>query len=293
MNRTPKIDVIRQLRSEVGFGCPVHGCANPYLEWHHFDPPWHIENHHNPEGMIALCAQHHKQADGGAYTNEQLHILKKDVVHAEQVRGQFNWLRNDLLAVVGGVFYYETLKVLQIDSYDIVWFTRDTDGYLRLNIKMLSILAKERAVIEENIWMNIGSPEDLSSPPQGKELRIDYSNGDHLFVKFLVINSAEEAYKKYQNDTLLNSKDIKFPITVVEINYKIGGTGIEFKPSGTNINTNSIKGGFVSHCGTGMSISTDLVFRQNPSLLPYQANSRLEPCPCGSRRRFKHCHGML
>lgn len=293
MNRAPKIDVIRQLRNEVGFGCPVHGCANPYLEWHHFDPPWHIRNHNNPEGMIALCVQHHKQADGGAYTNEQLHAFKKDAVHAEQVKGQFNWLRNDLLAVVGGVFYYETLKVLQVDGHDIVWFTRDTDGYLRLNIKMLSILAKERAVIEENLWKNIGDPKDLSSPPQGKELRIDYSNGDHIFVKFLVMNSSEQAYKKYKNNALLNSEDIKFPITVVEINYKIGGTGIEFRPSGTHINTNSIKGGLISHCGAGMSINTGLVFRQNPSLLPYQATSRLEPCPCGSGMRFKHCHGLL
>jgi hypothetical protein len=95
MNRNPKIDVVRQLRNEVGFGCPVYGCANPYLEYHHFDPPWHIENHHNPEGMIALCTQHHKQADGGAYTNEQLHAMKNDSAHAEEVRGQFNWLRRN------------------------------------------------------------------------------------------------------------------------------------------------------------------------------------------------------
>ena len=293
MNRTPKIDVIRQLRNEVGFGCPVHDCANPYLEWHHFDPPWHIENHYNPEGMIALCTHHHKQADGGAYTNDQLHALKKDTVHAEKVRGQFNWLRNDLLAVVGGVFYHETLKILQIDSHDIIWFTRDENDYLRLNIKMLSVLSQERAIIEENIWKNIGDPEDLSSPPQGKELRIDYSNGDHLFVKFSIVESAEQAYKKYKNERILNSNIIKFPITVIEVNYKIGGTGIEFKPSGTTINTNSIKGGFISHCGIGMSINTGLVFRQNPSLLPYQAKSRLEPCPCGSNIRFKHCHGLL
>lgn len=293
MNRNPPIDVIRKLRNEVGFGCPIDECANPYLEWHHFDPPWHVEKHHNPEGMIALCTTHHKRADGGAYTKEQLMAFKNNKAHAEKVRGQFDWLRNDLLAVVGGNCYYETLKVLQIDGNDVVWFNRDEDGYLRLNVKMLSVLAEERAIIEDNIWTNIGSPTDMNSPPQGKELRIDYVNGDHLFVKFMVMQTAEQAYRKYKNEHLLNSSDVKFPITVVEVNYKIGGTGIEFKPSGTSIQTNSFKGSFISHCGAGMVISTGLVFRQNPSLLPYKPESRLSPCPCGSGLRFKHCHGLL
>ncbi|WP_290437550.1 HNH endonuclease signature motif containing protein [Aeromonas caviae] len=61
------------LREEVGFGCPVKDCGNPYLEYHHFDPPIHIGPHNDPKGMIALCAQHHKKADGNAYTVEQLH----------------------------------------------------------------------------------------------------------------------------------------------------------------------------------------------------------------------------
>jgi len=293
MNRTPPIDVVRELRNEVGFGCPVGECANPYLEWHHFDPPWHIENHHNPEGMIALCTHHHKKADGGAYTNDQLNAFKNNKAHAEKVKGQFDWLRNDLLAVVGRICYYETLKVLQIDGNDIVWFKRDEEGYLRLNIKMLSILPRERALIEDNIWTNIGDPKDINSPPQGKELRIDYENGDHLFVKFLIMKTAAQAYKKYKNDALLDNEDIKFPITVVEVNYVIGGTGIEFRPSGTSIQTNSFKGGFISHCGTGMSINTGLTYRQNPSLLPHHPVSRVRPCPCGSGIRFKHCHGLL
>jgi hypothetical protein len=42
--RRPPMDVIRLLRSEVGFCCPVEGCGNPYLTWHHFDPPRRVEN---------------------------------------------------------------------------------------------------------------------------------------------------------------------------------------------------------------------------------------------------------
>lgn len=293
MNRVPPIDVIRELRSEVGFGCPVAGCANPYLEWHHFDPPWHIKNHHNPAGMIALCTSHHKKADGGAFTKEQLRQFKENKVQAEMVRGQFEWLRNDLLAVVGGFCYHETLRVLQLDGRDIIWFRRDEEGYLRLNVRMVSIRAAERALIEDNVWMNIGEPTDLHSPPQGKELRIDYDNGDHLFVKFLVVDTAQEAYERYQTAALLQDNEIKFPLTVVEVNYKVGGSDIELRSPGTNIRTNTFKGGFISHGGVGMAINTELVFRENPSRLPYVPELRIHSCPCGSGLRFKHCHGSL
>ena len=63
--------------------------------------------------------------------------------------------------------------------------------------------SKERAIIEDNIWTNIGDPMDMNSPPQGKELRIDYANGDHLFVKFMVMQTAEQAYKNIKTNTLL------------------------------------------------------------------------------------------
>jgi len=77
MDRTPPVEVRRALRREVGFGCPVSGCANPYLEYHHFDPPWRTHEHHDPLGMIALCAEHHKKADAGAFTLSQLRALKQ------------------------------------------------------------------------------------------------------------------------------------------------------------------------------------------------------------------------
>jgi hypothetical protein len=74
--RDPYRDVKRRLRREVGFTCPVEGCGNPYLTWHHFDPPWRVEHHHRPEGMIALCLEHAAQADNDAFTHDQLRALK-------------------------------------------------------------------------------------------------------------------------------------------------------------------------------------------------------------------------
>jgi hypothetical protein len=75
------------------------------------DPPWRDEEHHNPNGMIALCAEHHRKADAGAFTVEQLKQMKR--MAAREVTGRFDWLRNEVLAIVGGNFYHETPVIFQ------------------------------------------------------------------------------------------------------------------------------------------------------------------------------------
>ncbi|MDR6982744.1 hypothetical protein J2X32_001362 [Rheinheimera pacifica] len=243
------------LRREVGFGCPVNGCGNPYLEYHHFDPPVSVRAHNEPQGMIALCAHHHKKADGGAFTTEQLHALKLDKANAEFVKGSLDWLRRDLLAVVGGVFYYETPKIIVIDDHEVVSLKRDDEGYLRLSINMLSLKAEERLVVKDNSWENIGNPVDLRSPPQGKELEVKYANGDYLYIRFSELNSPNEATKRYKNDLFENNKNIIFPITVVEVNMTIGGTNIQLSPESTAFGGGNISGGFMSNCNCGILLN--------------------------------------
>lgn len=294
MSRKPPAEVARTLRSEVGFGCPVPGCGNPYLEWHHFDPPYADEQHHRPEGMIALCAEHHKKADAGAYTKAQLSAFKANRANAEMVRGAFEWLRNDLLAVVGGILYHETLRPLVVDGQNIVWFNRDTDGYLRLNVRLPSLTAEPRAIIEDNVWTNIGAPKDLRSPPSGKSLEITYPSGDRLTVEFFELGSAEEAFARYQSEALRNRDHLRYPLTSVEINLTIAGAGITLSPRGTTLpNNNQFRGGFISRCEIGFSLNLGLPWRHNTQLSVVPRFPRNAPCPCKSGFRYKFCHGVV
>src|SRR5260221_10290048 len=131
MNRTPPKRVRRTLRHEVGFGCPVPGCGNPYLTWHHFDPPWEVQEHHNAEGMIALCEEHHNKADAKAFTVDQLRQFKRDApATAKDVEGRFDWLRHRVLAVVGGNFYYENSVIFKYQNRPVIWFKRDDKDHL-------------------------------------------------------------------------------------------------------------------------------------------------------------------
>lgn len=294
MSRTPPVNVVRSLRAEVGFGCPVPGCGNPYLEWHHFDPPYADEAHHRPEGMIALCAEHHKKADAGAYTGEQLRSFKTNRANAATVRGSFEWLRNDLLAIVGGNCYYETLRVIQVDGIDVVSFIRDEDGYLRLNVQMLSLSAQSRARIDENIWSNIGTPNDLQSPPSGKFLEIKYPTGDQLSVEFFELESIDAATKRYGQAGFRGDHGVRFPITAVEVNLAIASAGISLTPRGTTLpGNNSIRGCFITGCGTGVIVSTGLPWRQNSVESQVPRYPRNVPCPCKSGKKYKQCHGLV
>src|SRR5207245_3375537 len=115
---------IRQLRQEVGFRCPVDGCGSPYLTWHHFGPAWRVEQHHRLDGMVALCVEHANKADVGAFTKEQLTAFKREGgLRSDAVRGRFDWMRRELLAVVGGNFYYHCPVILEIGDRTAIWFS--------------------------------------------------------------------------------------------------------------------------------------------------------------------------
>ncbi|MEZ8844686.1 hypothetical protein AB6E06_23970 [Vibrio splendidus] len=135
------------------------------MEYHHFDPSVYVKPHNDPRGMIALCAQHHKKTDGHAYTNEQLHEFKKNRVHLKSVKEDLEWLRRDMLSVVGGNLYYETLIPVQIDGHNLVAFNRYSNGFQRLRVNMLSLLSEEILIIDEKSWENIGYPVELRAHP--------------------------------------------------------------------------------------------------------------------------------
>lgn len=252
------------LRREVGFGCPVKGCGNPYLEYHHFDPPVSVQAHNNPEGMIALCIEHHKKADGGAYTIEHLHQLKKDRANADLVKGDLSWLRRDLLAMVGGCFYYKVPRILIVDGVDVVTLHKDDEGYLRLSVNMLSLSPEQRIVIDKNEWGSVGAPVELRSPPQGKELEVRYANGDYLYLRFFVLDDVAAAAKRFPDQRWVTWDGIEYPLTVVEVNFRADGANVDLTPDGSKFNTNVIRGGFVSNAGGGISIGTGNKWRQNP-----------------------------
>jgi hypothetical protein len=229
-------------------------CGNPYLYWHHFDPPWREREHHEPQGMIALCAEHHAKADAGAYTKRQLSELKRQAGgRPEALRGRFEWMRRDLLAVVGGNFYYQTYVIFSFHGVPRIWFNRDDDGCLLLNVRMPTTSGLPRTHIEENFWLSAGQPVDLECPPSGRLLKVDYSNGDAIRVEFFELDSLETALARYP-DANIPPEIVSFPLTAVEVLSRVGGTQIEFGPSFTRMGGLVMTNGFFSNVGIALDV---------------------------------------
>ena len=225
MDRKPPISIRRILRKEVGFGCPVSGCGSPYLTWHHFDPPWNVREHHNPNGMIALCRQHHDQADAGAFTVDQLKDLKRNG-QLENIAGKFNWMRRTILFAGGGNYFINPYIILRYGGKNIIWFTRDEDGYFLLNINFINRKGELRFQIEENFWNIIELPKDIKCPPSGKKINVQYDNGDRLFVEFLEIGD-KQIFENEFKTTIPSIIKYSYPITIARIFFKDNDAMVE------------------------------------------------------------------
>ncbi|SBZ14138.1 HNH endonuclease signature motif containing protein [Klebsiella pneumoniae] len=249
MGRFPPADVRRALRAEVGFGCPVPGCGTPFLEWHHFDPPWSEEEHHRPDGMVALCRLHHIQADNGAFTKEQLKEYKLNgKSNFAKVSAKFNWLRNEILVVVGGNYYYNSPYVFQVDDNAVIWFNRDTSGNFLLNFSMLSFSGLQRAAMFDNEMLLTGDEVDVEAPPSAKRIKVSYDNKDSVFLEFEEYKTDVDLIKAYPSVSPYVS-ELKFPVTTLELNMNVGGSSFSLSARKTTLGPFSIEGNFMKEGG--------------------------------------------
>jgi hypothetical protein len=173
VSRIPPKSITQYLRKEVNFGCPVQVCGNPYLTWHHFDPTWKDKEHHNADGMIALCTKHAPLADGGRWTKEQLREMKqKPYVTESKIEEFYGYQRKDVVCMIGNIAF-DVSNVLEIDGERVTRFEKDSNGYNTLNILIRDFDGSIILQMENNFWTAYTEHLfDLVCPAQGKELTI-------------------------------------------------------------------------------------------------------------------------
>jgi hypothetical protein len=225
MNRTPPTSVARTLRQEVGFGCPIpkagRPCGNPYLSYHHFDPPWSLEEHHNPAGMIALCAEHHAKADvAGAFPIEYLRKLKKEAGNSG-IEGRFDWLLRDFVVVMGGAYAANTVVPITYGDKPVIGFARDPFGFLVMNLDMPTASIAPRLRMWESSWYERGDPRDLECPPSGRLVKVHYKNGDYLRVEFSSVANLDALTRRFPQVHDIGPVGATYPSTVIEIELRL------------------------------------------------------------------------
>jgi SAM-dependent MidA family methyltransferase len=215
MDRKPPASVRRTLRAEVGFCCPIEGCGSPYLTYHHFDPPWASEPHHNPEGMVALCLQHHKEADVGTYTENQLRELKKTGKSHNPVAGRFNWKKESTLIIAGSNYFIGSPTILEVNKTKQIWFEKDENNNDTVNMDLYSSEGRLVFQMRNNDWIVLPNFEDIESTPSARWLKIrskkygvsldlEFSNKDISEIKKIAEsiswNSTLQSVKEYNQN---------------------------------------------------------------------------------------------
>lgn len=164
INRNPPEAVKWALRKEVGFGCPVPGCREPFLTWHHFDPPWSARHHHEPDGMIALCLKHHAMADRGVFSKAQLKAFKSSSHSVGEVRAKFEWARPKQLIRLGG-FYVGGKNIVMEPKVGVfveknfISLRENSVGLLELSFVLRDTWMNRVAVMENNMF--VANPDRL------------------------------------------------------------------------------------------------------------------------------------
>ncbi len=211
--------------------------------------------------MIALCAQHHEQAEAGEFSVAELRELKQAGWDGEEkLRHRLGWMREKLLAVVGGNFYYETRAPLQVGPQPVVAFQRDDQGMFSLDANMPSTTGEPRLRIDKNDWIETGIPADLECPPGGRLLRIRYAGGDVLAIELRETPTEAALLERYRDTALSRhlerqSDALQYPLLTAEITLQIVNV-IDIGPRGARASGPDVivAGAFAAHASVGLQL---------------------------------------
>ena len=119
--------------------------------------------------MVALCLQHHKEADAGAFTREQLRALKTTAARDRPI-GRFNWKREQLILRAGGGLFIGCRVFLEMAGHQMIWLTTDGDGNQLLNMDVWGADGKLAFAMRDNSWTVLTELGDVEAPPSARSL---------------------------------------------------------------------------------------------------------------------------
>jgi hypothetical protein len=173
-----KNEAIRILRQEVGFGCPI--CRSPFLTWHHFDPPWHVEQHWRSEGIIALCPLCHGNADAkgsqpGAYSIPELRAMKHSAQSIDTVRAHMpTWQNKEhLLVRIGGCYTDTSGPIISINGVAQLRVKRAENDLLLLSFELRNANDEVIVSMEDNVFTAYpGNIHDMVIAPKSTSVKV-------------------------------------------------------------------------------------------------------------------------
>lgn len=158
--------------------------------------------------MVALCLQHHKEADVGAFTNEQLRSMKDEGYlrrTGAAVAGAFNWKRDQLVVRAGGLTAVGCTTLLRFGDTDGIWLAEDAEGNETLNLDLWNTEGGRLFSLRQNDWITVGPLQDLECPPSGRLILRVPSSDVRIAIKFTTLGP-HELYAYFRAEGIASAK---------------------------------------------------------------------------------------
>lgn len=108
-----------------------------------------------------MCLQHHKEADSGAFTLDQLRSLKSDPYLRRSGMGPggtFHWRRQGLIIRAGGITGIGCPVLMRFGSTNAIWITQDKEDHGLLNLDLWGPTGVLLFSMRDNDWLVLGTP---------------------------------------------------------------------------------------------------------------------------------------
>jgi len=159
--------------------------------------------------MIALCAEHHKKADAGAFTKDQIREFKAKPFLSSFRGGPggiFDWRREQLLVRAGQMKVVNFSVLLELAGRPAIWLSRDEHGHELLNLDMWDSSGTLVFSMRDNEWVLLSKPEDFECPPSGRSLILRAPKfGIRLTIEFRSLSQSDFT-NLIRQDTLAGNK---------------------------------------------------------------------------------------
>lgn len=175
--------------------------------------------------MIALCLQHHKEADVGTFSNEQLLRLKQNPQSQSTISGRFNWKREETLTIAGSNYFVGTPTILQIGTQKLIWLEKDDNGFDTLNLDLHASDGNLVFQMRQNDWIALPENwEDIESAVSANRLSlrskfyqvsldISFSYLDMHKLRTLIASLSKDYIKESVKDH--NSRNSQMPLRLI------------------------------------------------------------------------------
>jgi hypothetical protein len=195
------------------------------LTWHHFDPPYEIEEHNRPEGMIALCHSCHAGAKN--YDPAFLKHLKQQTYTVDHATGSFaSWQHQNILVRLGGMYSGGANVVVALNGKPVVTLAKNEFGVLSLSFELMDKRGVPLVKMTNNDLEFCGDrpPGKFTAAAQKSGIKVWFAERDiGLELKFERISLAQLSKKlaadKERAESSLGNRNRK--TQVARLNQKV------------------------------------------------------------------------